>query len=128
MSSIPGYLHRTPVRSCVVLVSAAIWRTRIAASARSTGFVYTVNGHGDLGLQGAIDRRRGGVINVPSPGGPTGMTVLSDRGLAAGFAKRWHPGPRGYLARLLTRSLRGRRPSSADSSRRVWPSWSSSRG
>jgi len=48
--------------------------------------VYTVNGHGDLGLQGAIDRRRGGLITVPGLGGPTGVTVLSDHGLAAGFA------------------------------------------
>ncbi|MGN9908949.1 hypothetical protein ACTMTJ_15505 [Phytohabitans sp. LJ34] len=48
--------------------------------------VDTVNGHGDLGLQGAIDRRRGGVIAVPGLGGASGVTVLSDRGLAAGFA------------------------------------------
>jgi hypothetical protein len=44
MSSIPGYIHRTPVRSCVVLVSAAIWRTGIATSMRSTAFVDA--GHG----------------------------------------------------------------------------------
>jgi hypothetical protein len=63
------------------------WRTRGGpVNTAPDGVVYTVNGHGDLGLQDAIDRRRGGLITVPGLGGPTGVTVLSDRGHAAGFA------------------------------------------
>lgn len=63
------------------------WRTRGGpVNTAPDGSVYTVNRHGDLGLQGAIDRRRSGVITVPDLGGPAGVTVLSDRRLAAGFA------------------------------------------
>jgi probable HAF family extracellular repeat protein len=63
------------------------WRTRGGpVNTAPNVIVYTVNGHGDLGLQDAIDRRRGGLITVPGLGGPTGVTVLSDRGPAAGFA------------------------------------------
>jgi hypothetical protein len=67
----------------------AAWRTRGGPTnlvPNWQSFVYTVNGHGDLGLQGAIDRRRGGLVTVPDLGGPSGVQVLSDRGIAAGFA------------------------------------------
>jgi len=49
-------------------------------------FPSTVNGHGDIALPGAIDRRHSGLITLPDLGGPSGVTVLSDRGPAAGFA------------------------------------------
>jgi hypothetical protein len=47
---------------------------------------FAINGHGDIGLYGAIDRRQGGLVPLPSLGGPSGVSTLSDRGTAAGFA------------------------------------------
>jgi hypothetical protein len=62
------------------------WRDRQTNVVPAESGAYSVNGHGDVGLQDAIDRRRGGLTIVPNLGGSTGVTALSDRKIAAGFA------------------------------------------